>query len=183
MRYTAFALTCCLWLVPQTASAAPPAELLGKSVVLSISEVRASRPVSGGPVTSSSASMQFSVYISTAGRTFVRSARSLTTRKRGTESKDIDTAPGGTIGVSTASDVSFSGNTMTAIMAMTSGARRITVNFQGSGCSATVANAKEGGQNMIIRSRYTGQQREVISSQYTVHGCSIKDGNVFGGEK
>jgi hypothetical protein len=151
-------------------------------VVISMSETRASRPVSGGPTTNSSASMQFSVYISTTGRPFVRSKRALTTGRRGTETKNIDTAPGGNIGVSTASNVSFSGNSMVAIMAMTSGARRITVNFDGgSSCSATVQNAKEGGKNMVIRSRYTGVQREVISSQITVNSCSVRSGNVFGG--
>jgi hypothetical protein len=126
--------------------------------------------------------MQFSVYISSAGRPFVRSARTLSTRARGTEGKDIDAAPGSKIGVSTASNVSFSGNSMIVTMAMTSGARRITINVQGSSCNATVVNAREGGQNMVIRNRYTGVQREVISSQITVNGCSIRDGNVFGGE-
>jgi hypothetical protein len=171
--------------LPQVAEAAPPAQLHGKSVVISMSEVRVSRPVGGGQTSSSTAQMQFSVYVSDAGRPFVRSHRTLTTGKRGTESKDIDTAPGGgSIGVSTASGVQFSGNAMTVTMAMNSGARRITVSFDGafSSCSASVINAKEGGRSMVIRSRYTGQNREVLSTNMSVNGCSIRSGNVFAGQ-
>jgi hypothetical protein len=182
MRALRLILCCGLVLAPVAAQAAAPAALHGKSVVISMSETRTSRRVSGGPTTNSSASMKFSVYISTAGRPFVRSKRVLTTRKRGTETKAIDAAPGGNIGVSTASNVSFSGNSMVVIMAMTSGARRITVNFNGgSSCSATVVHGKEGGKNMVIRSRYTGVQREVLSSEIAVNSCSVTNGNVFGG--
>jgi hypothetical protein len=164
------------------AGAAPQA-LYGKSVVVSFSESRVSRPVSGGPESTSQASGQFSVYISTAGRPFVRSNRTLTTGRRGAESKAIDTGPGGgPIGVSVASGIQFSGNSMTITNQMGSGARRITVTFDGgSSCSATVLNAREGGKNMVIKSRYTGQNREVLSSQFSVTGCSVRDGNVFGG--
>ena len=143
-----------------------------------------SRPVSGGQTSTSTAQMQLSVYVSDVGRPFVRSHRTLTTQKRGTESKDIDTAPGGSIGVSTASNVQFSGNAMTMTMAMDSGARRITVSFDGAfaSCSANVINAKEGGRSMVIRSRYTGQNREVLSTNMSVNGCSVRSGNVFGGQ-
>ena len=161
---------------------AAPAQLYGKSVVVSISETRASRPVTGGPTTSSSASSQFSVYISEAGRPFVRSDRMSSTR-RGTEQKAIDSAPGSKIGVSESSGVQFSGNSMILTMRMISGARRITVTFDGgfTSCSATVLNAREGDKPMVIKNRYTGVDREVTSIQSSVTGCSIKAGNVFAG--
>src|SRR5262249_31121854 len=128
----------------------------------------------------SNASGSFSVYISSTGRPFVRSSRTLVRGKGGAESKDIDTGPGGgAIGVAVASGIQFSGNTMTITNQMGSGARRITVSFDGSGCSATVINAREGGKSMVIRSRYTGQNREVLSSNFSVTGCSVRDGNVF----
>jgi len=157
-------------------------DFYGKSVVISVSETRASRPVTGGPTTSSSSSSQFSVYISEAGRPFVRSDRTLTSR-RGTEQKAIDSAPGSKIGVSVSSGVQFSGNSMIVTMRMVSGARRITVTFDGgfSSCSATVLNAREGDKPMVIKNRYTGIDREVTSIQSSVTGCSIKAGNVFAG--
>ena len=65
--------------LPQLAEAAAPAQLHGKSVVISMSEVRVSRPVGGGQTSTSTAQMQFSVYVSDAGRPFVRSHRTLTT--------------------------------------------------------------------------------------------------------
>ena len=170
--------------MPHVARAAAPSALLGKSVVLSISESRLSRPVAGGPATNSSAQTQLSVYVSSAGRPFVRSNRTLTTGRRGAETKAIDTAPGGNIGVSTASNVSFSGNAMTVTLAMTSGARRIMVNFDASysTCSASAITAREGGKNLVIRNRYTGENREVLSTQFSVNSCGIKSGNVFSGE-
>jgi hypothetical protein len=172
-----------LWsLMLSTVAGAAPAQLYGKSVVISVSETRASRPVTGGPTTSSSSSSQFSVYISEAGRPFVRSDRTLTSR-RGTEQKAIDSAPGSKIGVSVSSGVEFSGNSMVLTMRMVSGARRITVTFDGgfSSCSATVLNAREGDKPMVIKNRYTGVDREVTSIQSSVTGCSIKAGNVFAG--
>jgi hypothetical protein len=164
------------------AAGAAPQQLLGKSVIISYSEMRLSRPVGGGPESTSTATGQFSFYISTAGRPFVRADRTLTTRRRGVESKAIDTGPGGgPIGMAVASGVQFSGNSMIVTNQMKSGARRITVSFDGSGCSATVVNAREGGKSMVIKSRYTGKNREVLSSNFSVTGCSVRDGNVFGG--
>jgi hypothetical protein len=112
----------------------------------------------------------------------VRSDRTNTTR-RGTEQKAIDSAPGSKIGVSVSSGVQFSGNTMILTMRMISGARRITVTFDGgyTSCSATVLNAREGGKPMVIKNRYTGVDREVTDIQASVTGCSVKTGNVFAG--
>jgi hypothetical protein len=179
---TGILLVLCGLTLPAVAEAAP-SQLYGKSVVVSISETRASRPVTGGPVTSSSSSAQFSVYVSEAGRSFVRSDRTLTTGRRGTEQKAIDSAPGSKIGVSVSSGVQFSGNTMILTMRMISGARRITVTFDGgfTSCSATVLNAREGGKPMVIKNRFTGVEREVTDIQASVTGCSVKTGNVFAG--
>jgi hypothetical protein len=174
-----------LLMLPQLAEAAAPSQLHGKSVVISLNEARVSRPASGGQTSTATAQMQLSVYVSEAGRPFVRSHRTMTTGKRGTQSKDIDTAPGGgSIGVSTASGVQFSGNAMTVTMVMGSGARRITASFDGAftSCSANVVNAKEGGRSMVIKSRYTGQDREVLSINMSVNGCSVRNGNVFAGQ-
>ena len=184
MRAGIVFVLCGLSALPMSGIAdAAPAQLYGKSVVVSITETRASRPVTGGPTTSSSASSQFSVYISEAGRPFVRSDRTLSTGRRGTEQKAIDSAPGSKIGVSVSSGVQFSGNSMILTMRMVSGARRITVTFDGgfTSCSATVLNAREGDKPMVIKNRYTGVDREVTSIQSSVTGCSIKAGNVFAG--
>src|SRR5262249_57635823 len=94
MRARLVFVLCGLSALPMSGIAdAAPAQLYGKSVVVSVSETRASRPVTGGPVTSSSASSQFSVYISEAGRPFVPSDPTLTTGPRDTEHKPLDTPP------------------------------------------------------------------------------------------
>jgi len=164
--------------VTTSGALAAPAQLYGKTIVISTSESRTSRPVGGGPTVDNTASNTLSVYVSSAGRTFVRSARTLD--RRG--SKAMDAGPeGGNIGVSVASNVQFSGNTMTVNMQMASGARRITATFDGSfsSCNGSVINGREGGKPMIIRSRYTGENREVLSIHSSVTGCSVQSGNAF----
>ena len=168
--------------VPVVAKAAVPQQLYGKSIVITTSESRTSRPVGGGPSVDATASSKLSVYVSSAGRPFVRSDRTLNNR-RGSERKAIDTGPGGgSIGVAVAGNVQFSGNTMVVNMQMASGARRITATFDSSfsGCTGSVINGREGGKAMVIRSRYTGENREVTAIQSSVTGCSVQAGNVFG---
>ena len=137
----------------------------------------------GGPAGSITASGTMSIYISDAGRTFIRSDRTVYRGgRRGAERKAIDTRPGnGAVGVAVAGNVEFSGNTMTVNMQMASGARRVTATFDNSfsSCTGTIINGREGGKSMVIRNRYTGENREILAIQSTVTGCSIQSGNVF----
>ena len=160
---------------------AAPTQLYGKTIVITTSESRTSRLVSGGAAHDSTASGTLSIYVSTAGRIFVRSDRTVN-RRSGSESKAMDTGPGGgSIGASAASNVQFSGNTMVVSQQMTRGARRLTATFDGSfgSCNGTIINGREGGKPMIIRDRYTGENREVLSIHSSVTGCSVQSGNAF----
>ena len=90
--------------VTTSGALAAPSQLYGKTVVISTSETRTSRPVGGGATKDATASNTLSVYISSNGRAFVRSDRTLNNR-RGSQSKAMDTGPeGGAIGVSVARD-------------------------------------------------------------------------------
>jgi hypothetical protein len=180
-------LLCALTVAPEIAQAQAPAAVRGKSVVVTVSEQRTSHPASGGPTTAATATNTFSVYISSAGRPFVRSGRTLSSgggSNAKTQDKAIDTAPGGgTIGVSVASNVQFSGNSMIINMAFASGARRVAVTFDGSsGCTGSVINGKSSGQAMVIHDRFHGYDRVIDSMESSVTGCSVRDGNVFGGQ-
>jgi hypothetical protein len=183
VRFTTVIISAVIFVAPAVAKAAPQ-QLYGKSVIITMSESRTSRPVGGGPATDATASSKMSVYISEAGRTFVRSDRTLYRGgRRGAESKAIDTGPGGgAVGVAVAGNVQFSGNTMTVNMQMASGARRVTATFDSSfsGCTGSVINGREGGKAMVIKNRYTGENREVLAIQSSVSGCSVQAGNVFG---
>jgi hypothetical protein len=181
VRFTTVVTSAVIFVVPAVAQAAPQ-QLYGKSVIITTSESRTSRPVGGGPTVDNTASNKLSVYVSEAGRAFVRSDRTLN-RGHGSESKAIDTGPGGgAVGVAVAGNVQFSGNTMIVNMQMASGARRITATFDSSfsGCTGSIINGREGGKSMVIRSRYTGENREVLAIQSSVTGCSVQAGNVFG---
>jgi hypothetical protein len=186
MQWKIMVLCCLLSVTSEIAHAQAPVALRGKSIVVTVSEQRTSHPAGGGPTTSATATNTFSVYVSSAGGPFVRSDRTLASGgARGkTEEKAIDTAPGGgNIGVAAASNVEFSGNSMIINMAFGSGARRITVNFDGSSsCTGNVINGKSGGQAMVIHDRFHGYDRVIDSIASNVTGCSVKDGNVFGGQ-
>jgi hypothetical protein len=175
---------------PAAALAAAPAQLQGKSVVISTSATRTFRPVGGTEQKTINSTSQLSVYVSSAGRTFVRSDRSITRvggeggRNKSALSKAVDTAPGESLKDTGNGSASFSGKGMTVTFPFASGARQVTVSFNDSfsSCTATVMNGREGSKNMVIRSRYNGQMNEVLSEQISVSGCSIRDGNVFGGQ-
>jgi hypothetical protein len=182
MKVRTIAVLCCSIMLPAAANAAPK-QLYGKTVVISTTENRTHHAAGGGNPVGITASSVLSVYISAAGRPFVRSDRTIGVGRR-VRSKAIDTAPdSGTIGVSTASNVQFAGSTMIVNMQFNSGGRRITATFDGSftSCTATAINGREGNKPMMIRSRYSGQLNEVESIQTTVNGCSIREGNAFAG--
>jgi hypothetical protein len=168
-----------------SASGATPSQLYGKSIVISTSQTRTFRPVGGGETRTRNSSQEWIVYVSSAGRTFVRSNRAVSVpNHRHSDSKTIDTAPGeGPIGVSTSSSVRFSGSTMIMQMQYGSGGTQITVTFDGgfTGCTASVANGREGNKHMVIRSRFDGSNNEILDMSTSVNGCSVRAGNGFGG--
>jgi hypothetical protein len=170
--------------LPGTVAAAIPTQLYGKSVVISIDDARTTRHVGEDKATSINESYTFSIYVSTAGRTFVRSDVTLVNRK-GSHSGAIDTGPGGgPIGTTTASNVQLSGDSMILTLRRVSGARRITATFDAAfgSCNATVIDGKEGNKPIITKDRFSGKLYEALSIQSSVTGCSVRDGNVFGGE-
>jgi hypothetical protein len=162
-----------------TAQAAPPASLIGKSVVVSWTESRQQRFVGEAQFRSVGVSHNLSIYISTAGRIFMR---------------QTNTARGGSgtiesIGGETARRLpSFSGSTMTVATTPVSQeahfARRVTANFDaGFGrCDARVVFAKEPGHaTSIVLSKITKKRVEIAASSVGSTSCSIQSGNVLGG--
>jgi len=184
MKMRSLALACWVVLLPTVADAAAPRQLYGKTVVITSTEARTQHAVGGGNPISMTASTVLSVYVSTAGRPFVRSDRTIPGNRRPRQ-RAMDTAPdGGSIGVSRASSVQFAGNTMVISMQFDSGARRITATFDGSfgSCTATAINGREGNRPMVIRSRFTGQPLELDAIRTTVGSCTVREGNAFAGQ-
>ena len=158
---------------------ATPAQLYGKSVVVSWTENRMqTTDVSDTPV-AKTASGQLSVYVSDKGRAFSRVSMSVD-RRRGPRSGQRDAVQG----EGSARNIRFGGNSMSATMPRgNAGAMMIAVTFDSGfqGCSAHVVTGKTGGaQSTRITSMVTGRQYDFYSVKTSGESCSIQNGNVFG---
>jgi hypothetical protein len=134
-------------------------------------------------VRNSGVSAQMNMYISSAGRPFVRlinSGMSGHSRQQmggagGFPSSLTESAPS----EAAAKDrVDFAGRSILVYRQFRSGARRITIDVDGTSCKATIVNAREGGKNIARYSIGFGMA-EVLSVQVGAVSCSIREGNVF----
>lgn len=180
MRKVTLALLVLLaWPTVAPAQTAPDS-LRNKSVIVSWTENRSLRVVGEGEFRDTSTPFSMSIYISSAGRPFARVSAAPGRGKTGSADH---------VGASGASNsggvrqTRFSGNSleMTATM-QSGGARRISVDFSGGGCSARVITAMQAGGSGVIRSKSlaTGKAIEIRSVQVAGTSCSIREGNVFG---
>lgn len=161
---------------------AAPAQLYGKSVIVSWFEERDQRVAGEEHTRNVGAHGQFSVYLSGAGRPFSRMSYTVT-RARGQAASGSRDAVGGESSGGNRSVV-FQGNTLSVGMTMAGGARRILVNFENGfqGCSAQVLTGKaEGVDRIHAKSMVNGRDLEILSVKTGAASCRIQDGNVFGG--
>jgi hypothetical protein len=153
----------------------PPAQLLGKSVVIDWSDTRSQRDGDNPEYHTVNGSHTLSIYISTAGRTFIRQVN----RTRAGSGRR-DQAPGQR-GSRTAV---FEGQTMTVFGQNRGGVQRTVVHFEGgfAGCNATTGLGFQSGQTSVSVSPITGRRVEMRSLAVTGVSCSVRSGNVFGSE-
>jgi hypothetical protein len=167
-------------------AAAAPAQLYEKSVVISWSEAReqTSSALPDGAARSVTRNGEFSVYISSAGRTFNRLTFSGASMGRRGQMRSGSSEQVNGEGAGRARSVSFSGRTMTAVSPMQGGARRILVTFDNgfSGCSAEVLTGKAGGASKIGSGSLMnpGTRVEILSVKTGAATCKVQNGNVFG---
>ena len=161
---------------------AAPAQLYGKSVIVSWSEERQQKIVGEENLRSVSRSAEFSVYISDQGRPFSRMRYSFANKRGAQRSGNRDKVGGEGGGGGGGRNVSFSGNTMNVSMRVgAGGARSIVVNLAGDSCSAQVIAGKEEGARQIrTKSIVTGNELEIVSIKTSGASCRIQSGNVFG---
>jgi streptogramin lyase len=155
------------------ALAEPPAELLGKSVVVTWSDTRSQRDGDNPDFHTVNGSHVLSVYISTAGRVFIRQTN---TTRRG--SGTVDQAPGES-GPRTAS---FDSQSMTVVGRTRGGAQRTLAVFDNgfTRCSATTGLHFEDGRTSVSISPISGRRVEMRSATVNSVGCSLQSGNVLG---
>lgn len=180
MRAKAILLLCPMlaWPVAVSAQSAPES-LRNKSVIVSWTENRSVRMGDNPNFRDMSTPFSMSVYISSAGRPFSRVAA---TPRRGNTGSAEHVGTSGRSYSGGARQVRFSGQTleMTAVM-QAGGARRISVDFGGGGCSARVTTAMQvGSKSYRAKSLVSGEPMEIRSVAVTGTSCSVREGNVFG---
>jgi len=120
------------------------------------------------------------IYVSSAGRLFVKGTRSINNRMyQGT--KNTARGPDGSGGGS--GNFSFEGDRMIGTAVFDGGARRMTVSFDPSfsSCTATVVYGKSGSANQKWQSLDGNTTYEVISISVGAVGCSVREGNAVAG--
>ena len=178
--------TCCLVIVctavsGSTCLAQAPKELYNKTIMLRWSEYRVQK-ADAGDTTRNTISSSMTVYVSDAGRPFVRIAR-LNNRGKGNKT---DRAPGGDeqkqgTGAGNLTPT-FSGNVLNVVSTMRSGARNAQATFAPgfASCSLKVSYGKEGGADIYHRGM-DGRMYKIISTDVSGTSCAIQAGNVFAG--
>lgn len=159
------------------AQAAPPKQLLGRSVTVSWTETRSQRNAGETEFRSVNANHTLMVYVSSAGRVFSRQVNS--TQGGSGQINQVGAAREGSYAVATPS---FSGQAMTIVRVGQGGARRVAVAFDAgfSSCSATAGTGFEAGKTYTSYSPITKRNVEIRSSSVGSVSCSVRDGNVFG---
>jgi hypothetical protein len=165
------------------ARAAPPHQLLGKSVVVTWSESRIQRDEGESNFKSVNANHNMSLYISESGRVFSR----LTNTTQLGSGKTEQVQGQATAGPTHATRVpTFSGQSMTLFAPFTRGGmRRLLIDFDGNfeSCAAKISYAKQvGAQSVFQWSPIIKRMVEVQSITMSDGTCSVRNGNVFSGE-
>jgi hypothetical protein len=159
------------------ATSAAPAQLFGKSIVVSWSEARMQRTAGEEQFHSLNVAITESAYISTTGRPFVR--RSYV--HAGVQREHVGT--GGQSGAGNARVLQFQGRSIVITSGRINGAQRVEINFDENfgGCTARVVNGKEVGAPAytVHNLRNPTVPVEVRSVSTSAATCSMKDGNVF----
>lgn len=153
-----------------------PQGLLDKTVTMSWTATGAGTRADGTPASFSNIHTRV-VYVSSAGRTFLRKQVRSTGRKGKARGDDYGPGEGGSKG-----SVRLEGNRLVGTETFTSGARQYIAAFDSSfsSCTLSVVDAKAGGAK--IQRRGPGGVVNIIDSVSTSSpSCSIQSGNVFSG--
>lgn len=153
---------------------AAPKQLYNKSIIINWVE-QVSERAADGRITTPTINSSRTVYVSSAGRLFVKGNRNINNRNfQGT--KDIAIGPERSGGGS----LSFQGDMLVGTAVFDGGARRVAASFSSdfSSCTASVVYGKSGGASAKWKG-FDGVMREMISVNVGTVGCSLRDGNVL----
>ena len=152
-----------------TANASAPPQLYNKTITINWGESGTYKRISDGGSASPIGQFQVVVYVSSAGRPFVR-ASNKAGRFGGTRERSPEKI---------SNNVQFGGNTLTMISGSLGIARRVLTTFDGSfaSCTTNVTIGKISANATLTG--FDGAVYQVISMQPGAASCSIKDGNAL----
>jgi hypothetical protein len=168
-----------------------PRELYGKSVEVAWTESFIGKRTTDSNTLSIGSAYRVSIYVSGAGRSFVRVSRA------GYGGSSYHIKAGGNGGISFAptesgpedssgtrgDHVTFEGHSIVVYREFESGARRILIDVSdATTCKASVVNGKLAGQRAMRQMLGRGIM-EITSLQVGTVSCSMREGNVFGGQQ
>ncbi len=156
------------------ACAEAPRPLFGKTIQISWTSSTVQRSADGQTINPQVA-VNWTIYVSSAGRLFVRGARSV--GRRGGQS---DIAPGATKNSGgEPTGVRLIGNKLVGNVAYTVGAVNFVATFDPNfrSCTLQVMYGREGGR--MMRRGVDGVMRQVQSVTVSGQSCSVREGNAF----
>lgn len=151
------------------ANAAAPQQLYNKTITITWGESGTYKRISDGMNTNPVGQFQATVYVSSAGRPFLR-VTNTSGRYGGKREAGPETSSGG---------IQFNGNTLTMVRENIGIARRLLTTFDGSfaSCSTTVTIGKINAQATM--KGFDGAEYHIISMQPGAASCSIREGNAL----
>ena len=177
LRLHLIALFCAV--VSSTAFAAAPPQLRNKNVTVNVG-LQIFQRAADGRTFAPQVQVQYVIYVSNAGRAFVRGTRSINLPNFNA-ARSQEVAPGqNASGDSETREMRFEGGKLVGTWAFISGAARAVVSFDSAyaNCNASVVFGKQGGAPIKWRG-FDGQQLEVQSVNVASQTCTIRAGNPF----
>jgi hypothetical protein len=154
--------------------AVAPETMRNKSFTVSWTEQH-NQSVNGGEFRDYSVPYQFTMYVSSAGRGFVRINIG---SGRGSGSHE-GVGGGGKSFSGGEHGITFTGSGFVQTSTSGESARRISVDVTGSGCSATITVGKMPGAEVAKFTRTDGRHYEIRSLQAGAASCQMQEGNTF----
>jgi hypothetical protein len=150
-----------------------PRELQNRTVEISFNITVPARTGDGGTLNAVRATV-YRIYISSAGRIFVREHR--------LSGRHQDTVDKGPESRGDSGSFSFSGASLVGTVQHISGARRVTVNFGSGfqGCSASVIIGKESQKAVVWKGVNGVTYTSTGPGTFSTPSCSIREGNLLG---
>jgi hypothetical protein len=179
-----FAIVCFLALSMESGFAAP-AQLYGKSIIISWTEQRDQKEPWNDFHQQVTRAGTFTIYVSTVGRVFTRMDYAGGRNKRmgyagGGNKTPSDQVGGGSAVIHRV--INFQGRSLSVTMPLEGGARNIAISFDDSfgGCSAEVLTGwAQGARKIVATSLNAGHKFEIFSIKTGPASCQIQTRNAF----